>query len=324
MASNKRLLKAFVRYDGTGRLISGSLILQAKKPKVGNWQEIDAYECCNPTTTTTTTAAPTTTTTTTAELAFRLLFENIVNAEELVTDPTSLGDWNTFFDLPTLGNAFTNVIVDGNEVKLYGGSNIKVKPAAMYNYTYLIEINDDAGSIVGVGGDAFSYNLGLTTVNLPECTIVYGVGDSPLNIAGGFGTCQNLTIANMPKLTTIGNLGFAQSGQYVTPTFNFPLLTSLETFGLASCNTLVTVNFPLLLTVGDYGFYECTALTTISLPSCTNLGSSVEFDDVVFGSIIGNTITLTVPSALMTANAGNPDEDIVLLQANNTVTVITT
>ena len=65
MASNKRSLKAFVRYDGTGRLISGSLILQANKPKVGNWQEIDAYECCNPTTTTTTTAAPTTTTTTT-------------------------------------------------------------------------------------------------------------------------------------------------------------------------------------------------------------------------------------------------------------------
>jgi hypothetical protein len=66
MASiNKRPLKAFVRYDGTGRVIAGSLILQANKPKVGNWQEIDAYECCNPTTTTTTTTAPTTTTTTT-------------------------------------------------------------------------------------------------------------------------------------------------------------------------------------------------------------------------------------------------------------------
>jgi hypothetical protein len=63
---SKRPLKAFVRYDGTGRVISGSLILQANKPKVGNWQEIDAYECCNPTTTTsTTTVAPTTTTTST-------------------------------------------------------------------------------------------------------------------------------------------------------------------------------------------------------------------------------------------------------------------
>ncbi len=65
MATNNKL-KAYVRYDGTGRVIAGSLILQRSKPKVGNWQEIDAYECCNPTTTTTTTTeAPVTTTTTT-------------------------------------------------------------------------------------------------------------------------------------------------------------------------------------------------------------------------------------------------------------------
>ena len=54
MASNKRDLKAFVRFDGTGRVVSSSLILARKKPKVGNWKEIDAYECCNTTTTTTT------------------------------------------------------------------------------------------------------------------------------------------------------------------------------------------------------------------------------------------------------------------------------
>ena len=64
--ANRKDLKAFVRYDGTGRVIPGSLILQRKKPKVGDWKEIDAYECCNPTTSTTTTAAPTTSTTTTA------------------------------------------------------------------------------------------------------------------------------------------------------------------------------------------------------------------------------------------------------------------
>jgi hypothetical protein len=62
MATNNKL-KAYVRFDGTGRVIAGSLILQRFKPKVGNWKEIDANECCNPTTTTTTTAPPTTTTT---------------------------------------------------------------------------------------------------------------------------------------------------------------------------------------------------------------------------------------------------------------------
>lgn len=63
--ANQRDLKAFVRYDGSGRVVAGSLILRKNKPKVGRWQEIPAYECCNyvPTTTTTTTASPTTTTT---------------------------------------------------------------------------------------------------------------------------------------------------------------------------------------------------------------------------------------------------------------------
>jgi hypothetical protein len=67
MANSNNRLKAYVRYDGTGRVIAGSLILQRFKPKVGNWQEIDANECCNyvpTTTTTTTTEAPVTTTTT--------------------------------------------------------------------------------------------------------------------------------------------------------------------------------------------------------------------------------------------------------------------
>ena len=70
---NSRPLKAFVRYDGSGRIVAGSLILRKNKPKVGKWKEIQAYECCVPTTTlppiptttSTTTVAPTTTTTTT-------------------------------------------------------------------------------------------------------------------------------------------------------------------------------------------------------------------------------------------------------------------
>ena len=65
MGTNRKDLKAFVRYDGSGRVVPGSLVLRRSMPKVGKWKEVDAYECCAPTTTTTTTAAPTTTTTTT-------------------------------------------------------------------------------------------------------------------------------------------------------------------------------------------------------------------------------------------------------------------
>lgn len=65
---NSRPLKAYVRFDGSGRIVAGSLILRKNKPKVGKWKEIQAYECCfltSTTTTSTTTVAPTTTTTTT-------------------------------------------------------------------------------------------------------------------------------------------------------------------------------------------------------------------------------------------------------------------
>lgn len=59
-------LKAYVRFDGTGRVVPSSLILQRFKPKDGNWQEINATECCSDLTTTTTTSTSTSTTTSTS------------------------------------------------------------------------------------------------------------------------------------------------------------------------------------------------------------------------------------------------------------------
>ena len=63
MANNKNL-KAFVRFDGSGRVVAGSLILRKNKPKVGKWKEITANECCNDITTTTTSSSSSTSTTT--------------------------------------------------------------------------------------------------------------------------------------------------------------------------------------------------------------------------------------------------------------------
>jgi len=47
MATNKRDLKAYSRFDGTGRIVPGSTVLRRNIPKVGNWKEVPAYECCN-------------------------------------------------------------------------------------------------------------------------------------------------------------------------------------------------------------------------------------------------------------------------------------
>lgn len=48
MSQNKNNLSAFVRYDGSGRVIPGSNILQKNKPKVGDWKQTQAYQCCDP------------------------------------------------------------------------------------------------------------------------------------------------------------------------------------------------------------------------------------------------------------------------------------
>ena len=60
MASNKQYLRTFMRLDGNGKTIAGSLIQRKNKPKVGKWLEVRTYECCDSifdqsTTTTTTT-----------------------------------------------------------------------------------------------------------------------------------------------------------------------------------------------------------------------------------------------------------------------------
>lgn len=48
MAINRKDLKAYIRVDGSGRDVAGSLVLRTKKPKNGNWRQIQAYECCDP------------------------------------------------------------------------------------------------------------------------------------------------------------------------------------------------------------------------------------------------------------------------------------
>lgn len=55
--SNRKDLKAYVRYDGSGRVVPSSLVLRKTMPKNGKWVEVAAYECCNPTTTTTSTTS---------------------------------------------------------------------------------------------------------------------------------------------------------------------------------------------------------------------------------------------------------------------------
>lgn len=280
--SNKRILKAYERYDYNGRVVPGSLVLRNKIPKNGKWKEVPAYECCNDI----------------IPQAFRLLFSNISEVDAIVGDSSNVTDWNTYFDLPSYGSPFTSVSVTGDEVKLYGGSNIIIKENLFPDTIgdYLLEIDDLAGSIVEVEYNSFGYTS-----------------------AG----CENVTYLNLPELLIAGEAAFNYLG-YLTPLLivNVPKLTSAGQNCFSDCEKLASINAPQLTTIGQSCFNYCYALTSISIPSCTNLGPTVG-DNGVFSAITGNTITLTVPSALMTVDAGSPDGDIAYLQANNTVTIIT-
>ena len=45
-SNNNNKLKAFVRFDGSGRIVPGSLITQRIQPRDGHWRQINSKECC--------------------------------------------------------------------------------------------------------------------------------------------------------------------------------------------------------------------------------------------------------------------------------------
>lgn len=251
-----------------------------------------------------------------------LQLDDIESADLLVGDSSDVNDWNTFMNLPTLGTPFTSVSVIGDEVFLYGGSNIKVKPGLMFDsYAstfFLLSVIDEAGCITSVGGDAFSYCAVLTTVDLPACTIVYGSADSPFLDYGGFGGCLTLSNLNIPLLEIIGDRAFRDCTSLLN--VDFPLVTSVGLVAFLSCPSINSVNLPLCTNIGNQCFQNSYLLTLINLPSCVNLGTTTELN-YVFNGVIGNTITATFNNVLQTNNSGNPDGDIQELVANNTVTI---
>jgi len=158
MANSNNKLKAYIRYDGTGRVIAGSLILQRFKPKVGNWQEIDANECCNyvPTTTTTTSSTSTTTTTSTSTST----------STSTTTTTTTAPPTTTTTTTPTPGDCFCYTIS-----------------------------NETAGTLLYSFTDCVSSEFVRAPINADTISIVCSstavTGDAGLVITGGITSCTN-------------------------------------------------------------------------------------------------------------------------------------
>ena len=246
-----------------------------------------------------------------------LTWDDIVNVP--VADVSSVSDWNTFFDLPTNGTPFTSVLIDGNTVILIGGSNITIKESLFGNSTSslnLLKIEDVGSAIVYISYDAFGDDngdgcLNLTDISFPNCTEI-----------ASYAFIDNTSLINVsfPLLQVIGEGVFMECNSIIT--LNFPSLTYAGTSAFENCESLEEINLPVVEIISTRAFMSNFSLKEINAPILSNLGGTVT-DDLVFGNTTGTTIVITIPSALMTCNGGNPDGDIQYLQANNTVTIIT-
>jgi surface protein len=196
---DKRPLKAYVRFDGMGRIVPSSLILRRKKPKVGNWVEIPAYECCNETTTSTTTVAPLPSGPTSFISTWRTINPNTVITLPYIIDGTYSGtiDWGDgSASINSYDNRFHTYVTPGDYIITITGTVL----GSMINGLnfdnigggYIRSISQWGDLRLGNGGFYFTNcnDLDLSTV-----TDVLNLSGTT-NLSYMFSSCTSLTTIN--------------------------------------------------------------------------------------------------------------------------------
>jgi len=220
-----------------------------------------------------------------------LTFDSIANTP--VADPYSVSDWNTFFNLPALGNRFNNVVVDlnvssGVDINLQGGSGIALKSAAFLNNTHLKKIRDN-GSVTSLTGNSnFQGCSSLTTAIFPKVitigsatfqnvTTLTEIQFPLLRTMGNasFVGCTGLTSVSMPELLTVGQQAFNGCSQVAS--YNLPKLTTVDSYFVYGNSALTSISLPSLTTAANYSFSNCALLTSVSLPALATITSNYCF-----------------------------------------------
>lgn len=213
-----------------------------------------------------------------------LTFTSLADASLTVGDAYNKNDWNTFFDLPTNGGIFSDLVVypDDNKICLIPTANdIKLRDQLFYMNQYILEIADVANCITEIKGITF------------------------LN-------AQNLHYFESASLITIGQMAFQNT--YSLTTLIVPNLHSIGDYGFYE-SSLVDFNFPKVEHIGFGCFISCNSMISMYIPKCINLGVNTS-NNQIFNSIRTRNITLTIPSEL------ESDGDITDLKSHNTVTII--
>jgi hypothetical protein len=200
-------------------------------------------------------------------------------------DPLDLASWNAALG----GTSYTSVSITGNTASLSGVASLQ---SVRFNTTgangFIVSISD-SGTVGALYDDALFDSYSLISLNFSSVTTIgkYAIFE-----------CLNLTSINFPSATLIRDSAFY--GCINLAEFIFPSLTSIE----------------------SSAFALCASATNFYLPSCTDLGGSVGDNNVFLNIVNRPSISLTIPSALMTCNLGLPDGDISTLQQQNNTSLV--
>ena len=243
----------------------------------------------------------------------RIEFTNIADAIALVGDVNNVANWNTYFQLPTYGSPFTSVVVNTNEVSLYGGLLITLRtflfsPSKASPGVDIVHVIDEANCVIAIEGNSFSNCTNLVEVDFPVCTTIGDAVDGLLD--GAFEGCTSLATLNFPQLTSAGYGAFSGGlpltttdfGELVTAgkecfagttatSLSLPSLTSAGVSCFTQSLNLSSISLPSLITLEEGGFSQCPSFVTISLPLVTTIG------DTALAECTSLT-TISIPSCL--------------------------
>ena len=149
----------------------------------------------------------------------------------------------------------------------------------------------DGLPVTSIGGHAFYWCSGLTSVTIPESVTSIGdyafyrcesltsvtIPDSVTSIGSqAFFYCSGLTSVTIPdSVTSIGWATFSDCSSLTSVTIP-KNVTSIEDSAFSHCSSLTSVTIPKNVTsIEDSAFSHCSSLTSVTIPeSVTSIGSS--------------------------------------------------
>lgn len=231
-------LKAFVQVDSTGRVVSGTPVFRASKPKSGTWREIPTYYRGDGNTTTTTTQNP-----------------NLYNAGFIANGSTVVCNNQGQFNLPLTVDP--NVCSNGNMTLNSGTYPDYGIPNGSMIYINLkngniIQVNTYNGAQMSYGctscGGSTTSTTSTTTTTTTEAPVVFTVANQRWGSTAG----DACSAAN--PLTTFFTTGPLQFGNYLqdgnviyldealTQRVQYPFIQSPGIGRLLDCNNGVLSN----------------------------------------------------------------------------------